>query len=842
MASQSAILQQCFQEAAAASKGALERCVDHAIGILQEAELKSMKVAERDELGQAWRDLLKHKPEWSAQYPRELLVAFKAAAAAATKDPSSGPTPLASGGAKVRLDTLALVDDTKLTEAIESSRLLQRIVPMVEQPLSELDGLISSVQGLPAVSPELNPVRPEIFAQTLRLLMTAVHAEQASMSLWIKHMAEPLGRELKGIYEKQVELLARAKVQSAGYRVLQSPSGATTGAKPGAGPDGTAAAGARQGGPGGGNGSGWGSVSGGLHPAGGPNSGSGGLPPQASHEQSMHYADLSGVEINDALFQDFLFHGGGAHARQQLAPSFYEAVEEELAALRQAPQEAYEPAPEVPPPQYQAMPVVDRPQRFVDVLSQLSSKVWGAYSSAVGRSIVRTELKKDAKQVGQVLGLEVVRKVVNQVAQDPRLLVPVREAIVALEPSLLRLAMVDPRFLSDERHPGRRLIEGVAQRSFKYNDEFSEEFNTFFQPVAQSFNALNGLTAVENPQPFGEALSELETSWVDQDQQEESQRETVLQTLRVAEQRQAQADQIAYDLSLRSDLEQAPAVVLDFLFGPWSLVMANARMKAPNQPDPGGYGAVISDLLWSVKLNYTLNEPAKLIAMIPGVLGKLRSGLASIGHTQKETEPFFDALMKLHQPVLELRRLRSQRDASESSPMALEIPLPDIPPATPEQRTPKAAGQLWLGPKEQSAAGFEEITPSDRAALNAAPGDSSPAPLEATESEAAALEDNHGGSTLSPAQILLGLREGSWVDLFSKERWLRAQLIWASTKGTLFMFVSHGGQPHSMTKRSCEKLIRDRHLRPVDMQDVVSHALDALAQEKAAASQPVPLG
>jgi hypothetical protein len=833
MASQSAILQQCFQEAAAASKGALEHCVDHAVGILQDAELKSMKVAERDELGMAWRELLKHKADWAAQYPRELLVAFKTAANNAAKQtgPStSASSPQPSGG-KMRLDTLALVDDNQLTEAIESARLLQRIVPVVEQPLSELDGLMSSVQGLTTVSPELNPVRPEIFAQTLRMLMSTARADTASISLWIKHMADPLGRELKAIYEKQVELLSRAKVQSAGYRVLQTPSGNAP-AKPGGGNGKEAGA------------SSWGSVSGGLNPAGGPSSGSGGLGrssgpgPLASDEQSMQYADLSGIEIGDALFQDFLFHGGGAHANQRLAPSFYAAVEEELAALREQPQEAHpEPLPEIPPPQYQAMPVVDRPQRFVDVLTQLSSKVWGAYASAVGRSIVRTELKKDATQVGQVLGLEVVRKVVNQVAQDPRLLVPVREAIVALEPSLLRLAMVDPRFLSDERHPGRRLIEDVAQRSFKYNDEFSEEFGTFFQPVAQSFNALNEAT-VENPQPFSEALTRLETQWTEQDQSEEGQRGELLQTLRVAEQRQAQADQIAYDLSLRSDLEQAPAVVLDFLFGPWSLVMANARMATPNQLDPGGYGAVISDLLWSVKLNFTLHEPAKLIAMIPALLSKLRAGLASLGQTPQESAPFFDALMKLHQPVLELRRLRSQRDASESASMPLDIPLPDIPPATPEQRTPKASNQLWLGPKEQNAAGFEEVAASDHGELTATPTDSTPAPLEPTSDGAPDTED---GSTLSPAQILLGLREGSWVDLYSKERWLRAQLIWASTKGTLFMFVSHGGQPHSMTKRSCEKLIRERHLRPVDMQDVVAHALDTLAQEKAAASQPAEL-
>src|SRR5690606_2212291 len=82
--------------------------------------------------------------------------------------------------------------------------------------------------------------------------------------------------------------------------------------------------------------------------------------------------------------------------------------------------------------------------------------------------------------------------------------------------------------------------------------------------------------------------------------------------------------------------------------------------------------------------------------------------------------------------------------------------------------------------------------------------------------------------SINAAAILAGLREGDWVDLFSRREWLRAQLIWASSKGTLFMFVSGGGRPHSMTKRSCERLIANRLLRPVDAQGVVKKALTAM--------------
>ena len=49
------------------------------------------------------------------------------------------------------------------------------------------------------------------------------------------------------------------------------------------------------------------------------------------------------------------------------------------------------------------------------------------------------------------------------------------------------------------------------------------------------------------------------------------------------------------------------------------------------------------------------------------------------------------------------------------------------------------------------------------------------------------------------------------------------------------MFVSHGGQPHSMTQRSCERLIRERLLRPVETHGVVAQALNQLVRETGAA-------
>ena len=74
------------------------------------------------------------------------------------------------------------------------------------------------------------------------------------------------------------------------------------------------------------------------------------------------------------------------------------------------------------------------------------------------------------------------------------------------------------------------------------------------------------------------------------------------------------------------------------------------------------------------------------------------------------------------------------------------------------------------------------------------------------------------------------LRVGDWVDLYVHGVWRRAPLSWMSDNGSLFMFVSHGGRAHSMTQRTCEKLMRLRHLHPVDIDPVVERALKRLSE------------
>jgi hypothetical protein len=784
----------CIDEAVARAARMLDHAVDHAVEKLEEDLRRKDSAEERQALASAVRELLGRRPMWRLTFAQALRKAIDA------------PPPAAKPAMTLRPSSLTLVDDSVVTQSIEASRLQQEVAALVEQPLTELNALMSSALDLDAVQPEANPLRPEVFTHTLRDLMNEQPGQPQWPALWMRHMAQPLAADLKELYKSCSQLLKQARVQAAGYRVVTAP--------------GALAPRASQPAP--------------LPSAGVPLERATGPAPLGASSAFgalgrgvSAFAEFAAQAFRGPMFRDFLSGNAMQEQEQQpLPPGYYAHVDREMQSVEAGWTEAaYD---RHAAHAYEELPPVDRPARRVSSDSPLDDQRWGAASAPRERSRVRTRLKKEARQVGQAIGVEVVRQMVDQVARDERLLAPVREAIVALEPSLGRLAMAAPRFFGQEDHAGRRLVEGIAQRSFKYNDEFGEHFEDFLQDVSAEVQKLNAIEQIADAAPFDAALGQLKQRWAAQDQAEGAQRQRVMEAVRFAEKRQAESEQIAWGLSQRSDLDGVPGVVQDFLFGPWSLVMAHAKLvDTKHEMDPGGYIAVITDLLWSVKRDQTLRDPARAFERIPRVLMKLRAGLDLIGHTPAESDTFFSALERLHRPVLKLRaKHRQQSFESATGPS----PLDDDDLAPEAAHKPEPPEELWLAPDELNACGFEDTLPSDYATL---------APDEPRNSPDVRAAAPRPPMTEAEAQTVIGtLREGMWVDLYSRQKWRRAQLVWSGSRGTLYMFVSHGGRPHSMTRRSLQRLVLNRLVRPVDSQEVVQHAIDALARAPAPA-QPL---
>ncbi len=825
------LLNQCFQEAERRAPQLLKKCVDAVIGSLQAAEDASLHAKQRQLLARATWSLAQCRGLLIQQYAKRLEDAFN-------RHSDDHQVTVLAGLSDSSM--LQLVDDHTVNESLEAARLLQNLLPLVEHALPVLDARMSSLVGLDTVSVEKNPLRPSVFARELRDLMAELEGDAEIRVLWLQHIAHVLGRELGLLYEQLALMLQRANVQEASYRIRLVED-----------PEASRAATLTQ------------EVAEDMMS---PSEGgvardtrvAGHIPLPA-----MGHLARANTPLGTDVFQAFL-SGPARTFETALDTAYYNQVRDELLdvdAWAAAPDLHDDAAEESELQRYRSIPVVDRPSRAVDVESRLSSERWGEYGQAHARTRVLLQLKARAKDASQAIGLDLVRKLVNQVARDNLLLAPVREAIVALEPSLLRLALAQPRYFAEADHPARRLVEEVAQRSFRFNDEFSTGFEAFMAPVRARFGELNA-GASEEVHPFARALQDLSAGWAHDESQEKAALEHQIQGLRFAEARQELADQIAWEISLRPDVFNAPALVLDFLYGTWSLVIASEELKpAGLEFDAQHFRSTVGTLLWSVRPE-TLRQPKQVFAALPGLLRALNAGLDSLGKSRDETRSFFDALMGLHQPLLRLRRVRASKDAPVSGADPSDITLEDQPVKRDVGKVvrPVVTTQPWMAANEWADAGFEDTQPAPReiddevdevddAAVNANTGvvaematdgvaNGSPranSPDAAQQPVAGSPPKSADGSGRGDADAAVQpffaqLRVGNRVDMYSGGGWLRAELVWASARGTLFMFTSPGGRAHSMTRRSCEKLIRSQGLRLADTRPVVETALRQVAQ------------
>jgi len=654
----------------------------------------------------------------------------------------------ASGG--LSFDALELMGDDQIQESVEIARAQQATLLAVEADLGELNALICAAQGLKSVQAERNPLRPDVYVRGLRSVLADTGVPVAVRMRWLSHMGEALGPALARDYVHLSDMLRDQGVVAAGFNVIvQQETPSFTRASAGRPEGGGAAAAATA----------------------------------AQHRPET----LLTVRQLRRLLSGELDAGGN---------SFDEKFTREFEGDgREQPHADFSPT---VPAAFEALQEMKQVEVVMQRLAQRKS--------GDGGDSLREQLRSKAS-TGQALGLEVVNLMLDNIASDARLLPEVQAVVRELEPALLRLALIDPRFFSDKRHPARRFLDLLTQKSLAWQSASAPGFDGFIDPARQAVQALVG-TQIEGAEPFAYALHTLEETWADQHKRERRKREKAVRALLQAEQRNLLAEKVAKDLRQRAETAGAPRGIVYFVTGPWAQVIAQARLlDSSGQADPGGYEDLVTDLLWSSIPAVASANPARLARLIPGLLARLREGLESIGYSRSKAGRFFDELVALH--------------ARASQPAA---PLDDSPRGRLEAQFREAdeAG-LWLAPSEQHQSGFMETQ---------APQQDKPL-FEMTQP---AFSETllEGVARAEPAQPApsqpLELAPGAWVELRLDDNWTRTQLTWASPHGTLFMFTQADGVNHSMTRQSIDRLFAGGNLRVLAQQAVVEGALNAVAQ------------
>ena len=777
-----ALYRATVQEAAAGGHMLMGKLVAAARQGLQAREAACRDLRERDDLAQSGKQLRAWEAKLCERYPHALLEAF-------TKPETArkAGSPLAI--TDVGFDELELMDEVQVLTSVTLARTQQVAMLAAEASLAELNTLICSTLGLSVVNAERNPLRPQIYVNALKAVVEQTGLPPAMQLDWLSAMSTTLGAELRAMYVQLCTSLQAQGVTAAGYMVVQTPSA------------------------GGGYGVGRGVaqdtyLSPGLQTQGaGPAAG-----PQASAAPPKKDATLLTLDKLRRLLSGELDAAAPQMSpMEQFAQRFSREFEAD-AALDAAPAAEFDAT--VPA----ALEALKEMQQVDEVVQRLQQRrTVPAVSAPAGDTsieAVRSELRSHARGVGQSLSLEVITLMVDNIARDGRLLAPVQQLIRRLEPSLLRLALVDPRLFTNKQHPARVLVQEVADHSQAYASPSASGFAEFVAGVGQAFSMLEQ-APIDSADPFEQVLQVLREEWAQVKQRNERSHDQAVVALQNAEQRNLLAEKIASDIAAHRDAQRVPSVVIDFLCGPWSQVVAQAHLAGPSTAGSAAekYQSLVSALLWSTHPDLSRKDTPKLTRLVPPLLGTLREGLETIHYPPTKTSVFFEALMGLHQ-----RAFRAEHKAAV--PMApVEEPQTGPTGATLPHRVQQ--GNPWVAPEEAQASNLMDLP--DTPAPDAAP----------------ALDGDTGGESTGPMVAPQPLEAGSegvvlnlgnWVELLVGTQWVRTQLTWISSHGTLFLFTNAAGEAQSMTRRSRDRLIASGHLRVVSGAPVVDGALDAVAQ------------
>lgn len=355
------------------------------------------------------------------------------------------------------------------------------------------------------------------------------------------------------------------------------------------------------------------------------------------------------------------------------------------------------------------------------------------------RNLQQSPVMQAASPLDAVL-VDAVAMLFDVVFDDAAIPDHLKAQIARLQIPVLKAAMLDRNFFSQSKHPVRRMLDAIATLAVHLPDNEAgnarlEAISQVVSRVLECFEQDIGVfdSAAAELEAMGNLLENTLEEIVDAGLQQD-----------IAQIKQSErtefAPVIVHDFINRA-LNDQPVVdaLREFLRRDWAQLLT---LDYINEGEQGAHFnshvETMRELVWSVQPKADMDARLMLVRILPGLLKRLREGVAEIDLPQKLNDRFFATLVILH--------------ANAVRPNAQPVPLPDI---TPEE--------------------IEELAPV-------------PAAAESASTEPAAeAEDEFTLRTRT-------LNKGDWVEFHYDDgtfRW--ARLGWASSIKNTYLFSDQDG-------------------------------------------------
>lgn len=653
---------------------------------------------------------------------------------------------------KPGLDSLELMDESLVEVDIEISRAMQLIDSTAEWELRELQTYTSSLLGQKHVTAESNPFRPVVYATALWEAACALVDRPVQRVIVLRTSAGVAAGLLKNAWAAATTRLEAQGVEPGVYRTVVLPSGASP-HRPGAEP---ARAGALSA----------------LLPA-------------------MAQADSSSASSASAMPA-----GSRAAAATPSRPH----------GLRDGSAQARSPELE------QALLRLDELLRHLPAETSLAGR---AAPSGARLAQHRSALLASASEPLDRQVIELVTRLFEALAADSQLPAAFRAVLSRLQIAVLRVCLLERAMLDDDAHPTWQLLDRIGEAAVGYSrseDARLAAFQVFAGAVAEEMAG----SAAPDTALFRRGLNRIESFLAEQLQAQLRGAHAAVDALQRAERREVLQQHLSRRLVDQMVPVRTTPAIRRFVTGTWAQVIAETMLRHGEQSEPTLTSLkTVDDLLWSLKIPDHPQSRQRLIALLPGLLQRVRAGMETVSLAAAERQAVLNELMAVHTEALR----PGARVAGASGVL------------TPEEIVQRMRDEVLT---DAPARSFSDSV-IDLSSMETVPVEHLPTGGDRGGDRVGDPADDRGHD--DPAQRVEALRTGMRQRIFLQGRWHRVQLLWRSDRSLFFLFAGESpARTHSITRRALERLSWAGLVQPLETKALVARAVDRMIRDMSARS------
>ena len=402
--------------------------------------------------------------------------------------------------------------------------------------------------------------------------------------------------------------------------------------------------------------------------------------------------------------------------------------------------------------------------------------------------------------------VELIARLYDTLLADAGLVRPARDAVARLQASTLRVALRDASLLDGREHPTWRLLDRIGGACCEAAAAGPARLAAMAARCDRLADELARHTAPDAAL-YRQGLARLEALVAEDLREAQRGAAGAIGALQRTERRRQVQAQIRQRLDEQFVRRPVGPATRHWLRGASALQIADAMIEdGPDSAATSALTRIVDDLLWSL---HPPSHPAsrqRLVKLLPGLIGRLRTAMAQGGVSPAEQRAVLAELEASHSAVL-----WPKTGPSEETPEEIVRRLRE-----------EVVEADDIGPRRDFGNSVLDLS-----TLDTVPASLMPAASGAAEDGDLAERGRRAEAAvaaLTPGRAARLLLQGHWHD---------AQLLWRSADAELLLFADAAGLTHALTRRALERLHVEGLARLDAPPSYVQRAIDALL-----ASQP----